>query len=164
MLDNFQGFLHILERVLTALGDFFERDRNFSAILVDRAQITVFVQISDNRMAGEADTFVHRRQSQLPFQVVGQRLRLRKEIFERRLFENFGFTRPGGAVVQILIKALKIDIGIRIVRRRLGFRRRRSLNGDFRSRLWFCNAMIPLGGFAQRLVFGIGPVHLGFGG
>ena len=76
VLNDFEGLLHIFEGVLAAFGNFFERDRNFSAVLVDGAEITVFVQISDDRMTGDANGLFDRRQAQLPFEVIGQRLRL----------------------------------------------------------------------------------------
>src|SRR5215510_11846675 len=79
VLNDFERLLYFLERVFTAFGDLFERDRNLTAVFINGAEISVLIQISYDRMAGETDVFFHRRQPELPFQVVGKRLRFREE-------------------------------------------------------------------------------------
>ena len=66
-------------------------------------------------MARQPDGLIHGGKAKLPFEVIRQRLRLCQKVLERRLFENLGLARTGGAVVQVVIEALKIDIAIRIV-------------------------------------------------
>ena len=63
VLNNFQRILHVFERVLAAFGYLFQSNRNFSAVLVDSAEIAVFVQISDDGVAGQPDLVLHSSQS-----------------------------------------------------------------------------------------------------
>src|SRR5262249_37567285 len=111
VLNDFQGPLHIFQRMVTALSDFFECDRNLAAILVNGAEIAIFVQISNDRVTRQPDLFVDRTQPQLPLEVVRQCLRLSQEVFERRFFENFRLAGPRRTIVQVIIEALEIDIG-----------------------------------------------------
>jgi hypothetical protein len=145
--------------VFAALGHFFKRYRNFAAGLIDGAKVAVLIQISDDRMACQANAVVERRETQLPFQMVRERLRLREKILERWFFENFSFTRPGSAVVQILIEALEIDVRIGIVNRRLRLGRRRRLDRGFCRRFGLADAMVAGCGLRQSLILGIGVVR-----
>src|SRR5215510_3983237 len=82
VLNDFERLLHFLERVFTTFGDFLERDRNLTAAFINSAEISVFVQISDNRMASEADIFFYHLQTELPFQMVGEGLGFRQEVLK----------------------------------------------------------------------------------
>src|SRR5690242_14623774 len=64
-LNDFQSPLNFLEGMLTAFANFFERDRNLAAIFVDGEQITILVEIADDRMAGEPYRFFNRGEAQL---------------------------------------------------------------------------------------------------
>src|SRR5437867_192927 len=161
VLNDFERFLYFLERMFAALPNFFERDWNFAAVLVNGAQITILIQISDDRVARDANVFFHRRQAELPFEMVRECLRFRQEVLERGLFKNFRFARTRSTIVQVLIEALKIDVAIWIVYGGLGLRRSRDLDGTFRGRLRLRDAMIASRSLEQCLILGICSVDPG---
>ena len=121
VLDDLERLLNVLKSVLSAFSNLFERDGDFAAVLVNCPQVAIFVEISDDRVAGEPDIFINRGQTQLPFEVVRQSGRFCQKVFERRLLENLGLTRARRAVVEIIVETLEINVGVRIIHRlRLG--------------------------------------------
>src|SRR5215471_11733742 len=101
--------------MLAGSGNFVESNGNFLTVLVNSAEISVRIEIADNRMAGQSNGFVHGRQTEQPLQVIGQRRRFGEKIFKRRFLENFGFARTGRAVVQVIVKTSEIEVVVRFI-------------------------------------------------
>src|SRR6185503_12403456 len=98
--------------VFPALGDFFNGYGNFAAGLVDGTEVSVFVEVPDNRVTRQTYRRLDVGETELPLEVVCQCRRLGDKVLERWLFEDFRFARPRGAVIEIVIETRQIDIGV----------------------------------------------------
>ena len=85
-LHHGQRFFHVFHGIVAGCGDFFER----------RRQVSVFVQVADDRLRDSQHCLVADAHAELPAQVVRKSLRRGKELIKGRLLDILAFA-PRGA-------------------------------------------------------------------
>ena len=96
LLHHRQGFLDVFHRVLSVLRNFLERG----------AQVTVLIEVADDRFGDLAHHIVANRHAHLPGEMFGETLRRGKKLVKGRPLDGFCFAalRIAAAAVEVLIE------------------------------------------------------------